>query len=383
MKMTKRILASVLSIVMAFSCFAVVPAFAEDLATLETYDKVTGVTLVNQKLPAGYNSPSLTADFSDLAALITAKVNPNFGGALNNTLQLSDLDNTFLAGKLSGRTNLLAGVGGTFVTGSGKIANADFKPAAVTDGNITTNWYSGDFLGTITNGVSQLGWQPEEGQPIVFGDERAATNSFDYQIAYDLGEEKEIDTFYQFGFVRPIMQNTTYKIYVGNDIDTLYSAENEVFYFNSYDVHKTHQENLSFNAIRNTVYASATNGLPDGQWVEFKGNKKPTGQYVGFRVYDSAYGDDNWALIGEIGVLGQKAPEPAFVTGGNLTHLDTTSATSVEYATKVAASTIKLNQKYTANIQLSNMVGSAFGAKVAGETNLVKAVRRKRHAQKA
>ena len=51
MKMTKRILASVLSVVLAFSCFAVVPAFAEDLAT---YEGITGVTLVNQKLHDNY-----------------------------------------------------------------------------------------------------------------------------------------------------------------------------------------------------------------------------------------------------------------------------------------------------------------------------------------
>ncbi len=96
-----------------------------------------------------------------------------------------------------------------------------------------------------------------------------------------------------------------------------------------------------------------------------------------FRVYDSAYGDDNWVLIGEIGLLGRKAPEPAFVTGGNLTHLDTTSVSGVDYATKVAATTIELNQKYTANIQLSNMVGSALKAKVANDTNLINTVKYK------
>ncbi len=375
MKTTKRILASVLSVILAFSCFAVVPAFAEDLSTLETYEKVTGVTLVNQQLPAGYDKDNLTKDFSDLAAMITARVNPAFGGVLDNTLQLSGLDNTFVAGKLAGRTNLLAGVGGKMYYGNGTVANAAFAPANITDGNITTNWYNGSILGSN----AEKGWQPEEGQPVVYGDDRAATNSFDYQIMYDLGEEKEIDTFYQFGFIRPILQNTTYKVYVGNDPDTIYSDENEVFYYNAYNVHSTYQENLSFNAIRNTTYASATNGLPDGQWVEFKGDKKPIGQYVGFRVYDAAVvgssGYPGWVLIGELGVLGEKAPEPPFVTGGNLTHLDTTSAYGVDYATKVAASTIELNQKYTANIQLSNMVGSAFGKKVENDTNLIKKVR--------
>lgn len=69
---------------------------------------------------------------------------------------------------------------------------------------------------------------------------------------------------------------------------------------------------------------------------------------------------------------------PAFaetLTVGNLTHLDTSSATSKTYAEKVERTTLELDSKYTANIQLSNMIGSALKAKVADDTNCISALK--------
>ena len=101
MKITKRILASVLSVILAFSCFAVVPAFSQDLSTLPTYDGVTGVTLVNQELHENFTHDTIT--YATLANLIEAKVPEKYGSATDNTLQLSGMDTAWLQERLAPR----------------------------------------------------------------------------------------------------------------------------------------------------------------------------------------------------------------------------------------------------------------------------------------
>lgn len=207
------------------------------------------------------------------------------------------------------------------------------------------------------------------GETIIYSAERIAANKYDFLVTAELSDYTAIERFALVGGPNQQTANATYAVYVGDNEANLYSAENQVFLFDAYNNYKDGAD-WKFNGGGSGV-ARGT----ESQYLEFTGDTLPTGKFVGIKFYDACVDALTTypAYLIDFFVSGETVAMPK----GNLTHLDETSATSVSYADKLDKTTIKLDEKYTANIQLANMVGSALKAKVANDTNLIGEVRYK------
>ncbi len=359
MKQTKRILASVLSVILAFSCFAVVPAFAEDLAT---YEGITGVTLVNQKLHDNYIPEKIT--FQQVASVIKATVNEKYASA-SNTLQISDLSQAKFTELIGGRTNLVAGSNSVrYQPWASKDAGTwtDLTAAQIT---LATDGKIYDLnAGSTPSGFSINNNNDSIENPDAIAD-RIANGGYDYLITADLGTNVSIDALTLMGHVRTPSANSVFKIYVSNDKETLYTDANEVFYYDQSGMKWS--DSVTTNGVYRVDCATAEAKMSQGVWLELGGDKKPYGRYVGVKVIDSCPGSigyKNWLQVYELGVYGDPA----------ITHLDKTTATSKTWAEKYDLTTADLAEGYHANLQMSALMGTALADKVTGETNKISAI---------
>lgn len=119
--------------------------------------------------------------------------------------------------------------------------------------------------------------------------------NYDAKFIMTLDGETLIDTFYFFGHLRAYLTPTTYKVFVGNNKDTLFSANNEVALFDN-----TKYTNSGSVKLNGSNYS-------EGQIWTFSGDTKPQGKYVGLVVYDAASSTSNPSFfeVAELGVCGE------------------------------------------------------------------------------
>ena len=140
----------------------------------------------------------------------------------------------------------------------------------------------------------------------VHGADRVSADVYDAMLTLDLAESTEIYDFYMFNHVNIHTAITTYKVYISDSEEDLYTSKNEVLYwdyFNGYyDTEAAAKRSTTylFNGI-GTGYSELRRS--EGQHWKFT-QTKPKGRYVGVKVYEaSTIANNDFLAIYEIGVL--------------------------------------------------------------------------------
>ena len=295
-----RTLSLALSLMLAFGCFAVVPASAVEV---DENGKVGNVTLVDY----GAELPSYTnvKSFSDRIANLN--VESQFEGT---TLKLSEIGNQYLEENYPARNNLIVAASyraAQQTDYSSLAAVADYNGVNnITDGRIfdeankstydytNSYWYKADLKSSF---------DPSEN----VGAARKENNNVDLYFTTTLSDITEINTIYYFGHPNRTLNMCTYEIYVGNDKgDDLYKADNLVAY---YDYSKKADGSGILSDGAWTMNGDRATGArkSQGQIWNFTGENKPVGKYVGFKVYDACLDTSNNRLdIYDLGVFGER-----------------------------------------------------------------------------
>ena len=140
------------------------------------------------------------------------------------------------------------------------------------------------------------------------GAARFTSGDFDVTFTLELDAETEIDTLYSITHPNVPYAWTTYKVYVGNDKDTLYKTK-EVLRFDYYEGYKGQDANYSLNGVQTS---GAANRRSEGQIWRFNG-EKPVGKYVGFKIYEAEMAGKRLDLY-DIGVYGNARYTVADIT---------------------------------------------------------------------
>lgn len=217
---------------------------------------------------------------------------------------MSALMGTALADKVTGETNKISAI--YFGYGNGTGANVSAGSVAnLTDGGYFNNNYSSwgtnttlDTLGYNVNTYAKFGDSAER-----VSLDRVANDRYDMYMTLTLSEFTTIEKFYMTAHPEADLSPATYAVFVGNDTDTLYNAENRVFLFDAYNVYKN-QNTWKYNG---GISGTARGG--ESQYLEFTGDKLPVGKYVGVKIYDASTRASlpGCVSVADIGVFGDKA----------------------------------------------------------------------------
>ncbi len=131
----------------------------------------------------------------------------------------------------------------------------------------------------------------------VYGLERIEKDFYDIDITLDLGGKTELTDFYMFGHYNPTTCFVTYGLFIADSEADLYKKENMVALYDYYEAAcKNNDQTYKFNNM----------GYSEGQVWKFTGQKKPTGKYLGIRIYDASNNGESAAFLSiyEIGAYG-------------------------------------------------------------------------------
>ncbi len=309
MKQTKRILSCALSLIMAVSCFSVVPF----VASAEVNDNLT---VIEPVLAEGKTNTESGYTWAQKAEKLYA--GSSFAGT---TMQVDNIYDSTL--KALGENNLI-----TSVVGKGSLGGSyTYSLAKVTDGDIydRTSGDSADYYSSFT-------FPSRTAEPL--GRNRFGTDTYDAEITVTLNEITEIDTIYAFAHPGIDLAWSTYKIYVGNSLDTLYSDANEVAYFDYYEAYKNTQT-VAWS-LNGTTSGSGSTRRSEGQIWNFTG-EKPIGKYVGYKIYLGEVSYPTRIDLYDIGVFGDTAYTiDAGSNSAEKVGAITTKSSYMPYALKVA-----------------------------------------------
>ena len=142
--------------------------------------------------------------------------------------------------------------------------------------------------------------------------DRVNANAFDLDLTVDLGAITEISDFYIFGHYHPYTCYVTYGVFVSDDEATLYDKENRVVLFDYYEAAK----------VNSLIYKFNKSKYSEGQVWKFSGEQKPTGRYIGIRLYDASHNASypGFASIYELGAYGN-----SFMTADNAANIESVS----------------------------------------------------------
>ena len=288
MKNSKKLLAVILSIVLVISCFGVTGVFAstENLTIIEPTDLTDGKT--SSGIAWNVKLDYLNAD-------------SNYNGT---TLQVDNIDEDVLA---QFKNNVVAKV--EFADRDDSTEDEIFDLGKVTDGRMYNYNYN------PTDSWDHA-YYTREAVDISVGTELFENDEYDATVTLTLKGETQIDALYSFASPNPNLAWSTYKIYVGNDLDTLYDDANEVAYFDYYQGYQTTDKKYCLNAAKSAGKCS------EGQIWRFEGDEKPSGSYVGYKIYYGGYyahaTNGNRLDMYEIGAFGSLTViEPTDLTNGN------------------------------------------------------------------
>ena len=186
------------------------------------------------------------------------------------TLQVDNVYDSTL--KALGENNRI-----TKVFGEGSLGGTyNYNLAKVTDGDIF------DGNGSNTADYTTVYTFPSRSDAPLGG---ARFNTYDTDDIYDatitvtLSETTKIDTLYAFAHPGINIAWSTYKIYVGNNPDTLYDDANEVAYFDYYEAYKNQNTVAwSLNGVHSGGAAGARRS--EGQIWKFTGEKPMATKYT-------------------------------------------------------------------------------------------------------
>ena len=281
---TLKVLSVLLSTLMAFSCFAVVPGFALDTG------KIENVVLSDK------DAEGTPASFAELANNLN--VSSKYDGT---SLKLYGIDNAYLKNQLSGRAEeqQLSSLkwkawvdkdNQNYTTVATSYISAITDLSMYSDNANGTNYKDGD-----TSLLTKKGYDATVTTGTVYGSDRIAADCYDVLMVAGLKTETKIDTFFLSTHPNANLSFATYKVYVSNDEDTLFLDENEVLMYDNYTNCKANQK---FNSM-----ASRTSEV--NYWT-FDG-EKPTGKFVGIKLYDAAVSMSSFFNFYELGIYGQSA----------------------------------------------------------------------------
>ena len=285
MKNSKKLLAVILSIVLVISCFGVTGVFAstDNLTIIEPTDLTDGKT----------SSGTLWEDKLDLL-----NAHSNYNGT---TLQVDNIDEDVLT---QFKNNTVAKV--ELADRDDSTENIIYDLESVTDGKIYNygESHSADY-----------NYYTRDTVDISAGTELFENDEYDATVTLTLKGETQIEALYSFAHPNPNLAWCTYKIYVGNDLDTLYDDANEVAYFDYYAGYKPNDKKYCLNAAKSAGKCS------EGQIWRFEGDEKPSGSYVGYKIYfGEFFTNTNGTRIDmyDIGVFGSLTViNPTDLTNGN------------------------------------------------------------------
>ena len=282
-----KTLSLILSLMLAFGCFAVVPASAVEV---DENGKVGNVTLVDYGQEG--NSQTETT-FDEKIAMLN--VESQYTGT---NLKLAGNSNPWLAANYPKAQNRIVGAKHRAALAEGYTALSSALLGKVTDGLIFdvenkdsydytsgSYWYDGNLKNKFDPSTN-------------VGAARKENNNVDLYFTTELDAVTDISAIYYFGHPSVNLNACTYEIYVGNDLgDNLYKSENLVAY---YDYSSATNDRYVFNGN------NSANRRSQGEIWSFTGDSKPRGKYVGFKVYDACLDSTNNRLdVYDVGVFGE------------------------------------------------------------------------------
>lgn len=278
-----RTLSLALSLMLAFGCFAVVPASA---VAVDEKGTVGNVTLVDY----GQENNSLTQRTFD-QKIAKLNVESQYTGT---NLKLTGISNPWLAANYPKAENRIVGAKYRAALAESYAALSSANLAKVTDGlifdaeNNDSYNYSGSYW---YDGNLNKNFDPSAN----YGAARKENNNVDLYFTTELDAVTDISAIYYFGHSNVNLNACTYEIYVGNDLgDDLYKSENLVAY---YDYSNGTNDHDVFNG-------STSSKKSQGEIWSFTEDNKPRGKYVGFKVYDACQHAANRLDVYDIGVFG-------------------------------------------------------------------------------
>ena len=278
-----RTLSLALSLMLAFGCFAVVPASA---VAVDEKGTVGNVTLVDY----GQENNSLTQRTFD-QKIAKLNVESQYTGT---NLKLTGISNPWLAANYPKAENRIVGAKYRAALAESYAALSSANLAKVTDGlifdaeNNDSYNYSGSYW---YDGNLNKNFDPSAN----YGAARKENNNVDLYFTTELDAVTDISAIYYFGHPNVNLNACTYEIYVGNDLgDDLYKSENLVAY---YDYSNGTNDHDVFNG-------STSSKKSQGEIWSFTEDNKPRGKYVGFKVYDACQHAANRLDVYDIGVFG-------------------------------------------------------------------------------
>ena len=332
-KQIKRILALALSLVMAFSCYCVIPAFAAG--------STANCTIVQPEMDENGIVESGTK-WAYKNSLLT--VDSKYAGT---TVQV---DNIWDATITDLGENKLQGAGWRNETQTNYTVYSAQQIKAVTDGNILDSKGAGWIYDSTTsnNDAAQTtSWVPSTATDVT-GVKRFETGNYDALIYADLGSTTVIDSIYAMQHYAYNYSWRTYKIYVSDSMDTLWDDESEVVLFDYYDGYGKNQAAFTLNGVSNVAGANVNNNRSEGQVWRFAGENKPVGRYVGYKIYQGAI-QSTYMFLYELGATGTQdfsVIKPEIDASGN-TQSGTTWQDKLQYLT--------VDSKYAGTVQVDNM----------------------------
>ena len=274
---------------------------SQDKGYFYVYDLfVSGEPIKNLEIAPSETVYTGTETYENKLAYLKASVNHNYQA----TLQLADLTKETLSEKIADETNMISG--GEYQTFSSKDTNnwTTLTPTDIT--KITDKRYVGtsgtatcfggnEFLANSGYNINTCGDSEE-----MKGANRVANNKYDLMMTLELEKKISIDKLYIVGHPNPGLGPFLYTVYVSNSKENLYSYENEVFHYD-FSTKAPDSENWKFNGS-----SGSSNRTGEIQYLEFKGDKLPTGKYIGIKFYDtSGHATYHGAFnLYEVGVFG-------------------------------------------------------------------------------
>ena len=298
-------------------------------------------------------------------------------------LKLCGIDQDYLNTNFSSRTNSISQIEfspytGTYDDATGEFGarptftfnstsnSADFNKMIDTsigqDGAWGTNFYRNEYVNG-QNGYSYEEYMYKKDgnlNSVLYSKDRVKSGSYDMDMTLTLSGKTYIDSFYMCSHPNLEISPATYAVFASNDKDSLYEAENQILYYDYYNIVKATNGVSNINAFNNT----STARRPESYVYTFNG-EKPLAKYIGIRFYDMSWvsptrdsGDSRYAIF-DIGVYGDK-----------YLNIEEATNSDIPFADKAKYLNADSNLAGT-NLKLSGISSETLQAKYDGKTNAI------------
>ncbi len=331
----------------------------------KTLEEKINVNFANVNSYSYYDGTTTVMPFSEKVKHLTAVSDYD-----NTTLDVSGLTIDYMKNKLSPEDNLIKNWKITGYTGveTTQINTADYLNA-LTDMDF---YAAGGASGTTrSNGtmatkdhnnscwiLNEKSYESTTTSEILYGKDRIKAGYYDATVTLELQGESTIDSFYLFSQWSPEYTIGTYAVYVADTAEELFNEKNRVCLF---DYYEGYQKDLTVTGENKPYKLTCRGRHSEGQLWTFDGDVKPSGSYVGIKVYDAALSDTykGYLSIYDIGVFGH--------IQSNVADYFSTEVTSTSKKTVVNAGQfpIEIKNAEGEKVELLNG-GESYTAQVVG-----------------